>query len=236
MKRSRLWLIGLLILTALAVALWGKHLWIVPPVQAALPADAIAQGSSPTLVPDENLPAVLIPGTPPAQPAPDPLSSTLEALQQQQPAVALPLDGHFVDSQGLYRIGILQGYSVTSIGNAPLIEAADGHLAYAVVMLPQVQNTFERPLSDTALAQVAQSVFQRGEGFQPSPYRPVPGGVQISWTGQLTLGGVAQPVGGELLAIQSEKGITVLLVAATAVSAEEVPVAFATLIDSLQFL
>jgi hypothetical protein len=150
--------------------------------------------------------------------------------------VTLPLDGQFVDNQGHYQIGILQGYRLTSIGNTPLIEASDGHLAYTVVMLPQVQTAFERSLSDDALAQVAQGVFQRGEGFQASPYRTVPGGVQVSWTGQLTLGGIAQPVGGELLALQSEKGITVLLVAATAVSAEEVPLAFATLIDSLQFL
>lgn len=234
MKRSRLWLVGLLILTALVIALWGRHIWIVPPFQAGLASEAIAQEPS---TPEQDLPEVLIPGTPPAQPAPASPSSALGDLQQQnQPSVSLPLDGHFVDSQGHYQIGILQGYSVTSIGNAPLIEASDGHLAYTVVTLPQVQNSFERSLSDAALAQVAQGIFHRGEGFQPSPYRTVPGGVQISWTGQLTLGGVAQPVGGELLAIQSEKGITVLLVAATAVSAEEVPIAFATLIDSLQFL
>lgn len=234
MKRNRLWLLGLLILTALVIALWGRHIWIVTPVQASLASGAIA-----TTVSEEsqNLPAVRIPGTPPANPNAASSASNLAELQKiNQTTASIPLDGHFVDTQDNYQIGILEGYGVTSIGNSPLIEAPDGHLAYTVVTVPQVQNSFDRPLSDAALAQVAQGIFSRGEGFQATPYRSVPGGVQISWTGQLTLGGVAQPVGGELLALQTEKGITVLLVAATAVSAEEVPAAFSTLTNSLQFL
>jgi hypothetical protein len=262
MKKRRLWLLGLLVLTALTILLWGKTILISPPllaletgalesretleIGAIAPSQNLAQSPASDATPDatpdppvnpQDLPAVIIPSTPPAS---EDMISPSPALQDLQQALevqaALPLDGQFIDAQGQYQVGILPGYRVTTIGNSPLMEAADGQLAYTVVTVPRAPNAFDRPLTDTALAQVAQGVFQRGEAFQPQPYRSVPSGIQISWTGQLTLGGVAQPVGGELLALQAEKGITVLLVAATAGAAEQVPIAFATVVNSLQFL
>jgi hypothetical protein len=147
-------------------------------------------------------------------------------------AVPLPTAGEYKDPAQRFRVAILQDYSVTPIGDAVLLEAKDGHLAYTAL----ARRTTGTLLNDEGLVQLAQSTFQRGEGFQAGPAQPIVGGIRLDWTGSLTIGGQTQPVSGVIVAKPAGENVLLLLIAATAKAADKIPNALSALADGLQSL
>jgi hypothetical protein len=162
-----------------------------------------------------GLPAPTFPIAPPPLPAADPL----------------PTAGEFNDPRGRFRVAILQDYRVSPIGDAVLIENKTGSLAYTAMTQPS--SGFMTPEN---LVELAKATFQRGEAFQAGSMRSIPGGIQLDWSGSLTIGGVASPVNGVIIAKPTGTQVLLLLIAATESGAEKVPNAAAALIDSFQAL
>ncbi|HZG37354.1 MAG TPA: hypothetical protein VEZ50_01620 [Nodosilinea sp.] len=136
-------------------------------------------------------------------------------------APALPMvSGSFEDPQGRFQIGILDGYSISSVGGSPLFQAADGSLAYtvAVASLPTASSP------NAAMVAAAQSTFGRGEGFVAGDVQPISGGgVRINWAGRLSQGAAPpQPITGKIFARQREAQVFLLLVAATSAGEAQV--------------
>ncbi|MEM6426476.1 MAG: hypothetical protein AAF728_15155, partial [Cyanobacteria bacterium P01_D01_bin.128] len=105
-------------------------------------------------------------------------------------APAIPeLTGNFEDPQGRFQVGILDGFAITTVAGNPLLESADGNLAYTVVVLPTGStDDAEVALTDAALAQAVKTTFAQGEGFQTTGFEAIPdGGVQIAWAGRLSV-------------------------------------------------
>lgn len=142
-----------------------------------------------------------------------------DALAQTNPppqtlAPSLPMvSGSFEDPQGQFKIGILDGYSVSTAAGSPLFQATDGSLAYTVVVVPLP------PADDpsTAMVQAAEATFGDGEGFVRGDVQPIPvGGLRINWTGQLSQGTAPpQPITGKIFARQRGDNVFLLMVAAT---------------------
>lgn len=221
MKRNRFWLVGLILLTALMSIVWGRSPYLSsqqarqPPI--ALPAKA--QSPTPTASPSPLPP----PPTPTA-----PATTPMETLSVQP----LPLGGNYVDKQGRFQVGILEGFQVSSVGDSPLFESPDGNLAYTVVVRPRVTN---RRLTEATLAQIAIETFQRGEGFQTGEFVPLFwGGVRIPWMGSLTVGRNTQLMSGVILSSQPENDVVMLLIAATEMGSDRLPAAVSALATSLQ--
>lgn len=177
-------------------------------------------------------------------PSPTPPSPALTPAPVLAPpastAPPLTLNGDYRDPSGRFKIGIVENFKVSPLAGSVLIEAADGSLAYSVVVQAQPPGI---PIGLSAidngegLAKVASSVFQRGESFQPGqPQLEAGGGVVINWTGTLTIGGNAQPMGGVILVRPSPKQILIVLIAATQSGAGQVPAAVAAIANSLQSL
>lgn len=147
----------------------------------------------------------------------------------------LTLSGIYEDPQGTFQIGILDGYSINTVSGSPLFQTGDGSLAYSVV---QVALATEVPLSDIGLVDIAQRTFGRGEGFQTQTFNTVPGGgVQITWTGQLSQGRTPpQPLSGTILVKQQATAAYLLIVAAADDATAQVPAVIATLIETLTLL
>ncbi len=177
-------------------------------------------------------------------PAPSPTSSAspippAPVLPPASTAPPLPLSSDYRDPSGRFRIGILKDFKVSPLAGSVLIESTDGNLAYSVVIQSQPSVPIGLSAADggEGLAKVATTVFQRGEGFQPgSPQLEAGGGVVVNWTGSLTIGGNAQPMGGVILVRPSSKTIGLLLIAATQDGSGKVPAALSALASSLQIL
>jgi hypothetical protein len=151
----------------------------------------------------------------------------------------LPLGGEYRDPAGRFKIGILKDYKVSPLAGSVLIESPDGHLAYSVLTQTQPLNAAGGTASSDSesLVRIATTLLQRGEGFQPgSPQLEAGGGITLNWTGTLTIGGNAQPVGGTILVRPSPRQILLLLITATQTGGERVPGAVAALSNSLQAL
>jgi len=149
-----------------------------------------------------------------------------------QLAPTLPMvSGTFQDAAKRFEIGILEGYKVSSVGSAPLFQAGDGSLAYTVVVSPAESNA-----SDATLVRLANEAFGQGEGFTPIGQQTLPGGgLQISWTGQLSQGsGLPQSMSGQIFAKQRDTEVFLLMVAATEAGAEQVGDAISTLGSTLK--
>jgi hypothetical protein len=169
-----------------------------------------------------------------ASPTPSPSAFPTQPPVAPLPAAdPLPTAGEFIDPNGQFRIAILQGFrDWRRIGDAVLIERQDGALAYTALAQPVASGL----VAPDNLAEIAKNVFQRGEGFSPGMAQPIPGGVQLDWSGNLTIGGNTQPVKGIIVAKPTNTQVLLLLIAATDAGAEKVPNAAAALIDSLQAL
>jgi hypothetical protein len=130
-----------------------------------------------------------------------PLGNSFSQAQAQQGnpppprlAPALPMvSGSFEDPQQRFQIGILEGFNVSSAGGSPLFQAADGSLAYTVVVTPLT--AAESP--DAALVDAAQRTFGNGEGRLSQGAAP------------------PQPITGKIFARQRGQDVFLLLVAAT---------------------
>ena len=166
--------------------------------------------------------------TPPTPPTPPPAST----------AAPLPLAGEYRDPAGRFKVGLLQNYQVAPIAGSVLVESAEGDLAYSVVVQSQpVTNAIGLlpGLNTEALAQVASIVFQRGEDFQPGlPQPEAGGGAVINWTGNLTIAGKPQLVGGVILARPNSKTVLLLVIAATQTGGDRVQSALSALANTIQ--
>ncbi len=193
---------------------------IAPPTNPTAPATPTA---TPTAIPTAPPTVLPLPGGIPNPP----LAPPLAPLPAADP---LPTAGEFVDPRGRFRVAILQDYRVSPIGDAILIESPKGSLAYTALTQPATVGF----LTPDSLAEVAKTAFQRGEDFQTGSTQAIPGGIQLDWSGNLTIGGITQPVNGLIIAKPSGAQILMLLIAATESGADKVPNAAAALIDSLQ--
>ncbi|MGG6238851.1 hypothetical protein ACQ4N7_09435 [Nodosilinea sp. AN01ver1] len=136
-------------------------------------------------------------------------------------APALPMvSGSFEDPQGRFQIGILDGYSVSTVGATPLFQAADGSLAYTVAVAPLLPNSSP----EAAMVAAAESTFGAGEGFVAGDVQPIAGGgVRINWAGRLSQGAAPpQPITGKIFARQRDAQVYLLMVAATSTGEAQV--------------
>ncbi len=252
-KRNRLWLIALTVLTVLGLLLWKQQLLAVSSLRPALIAQAPPPPPPPAFpeAPDEEPaaePDASAPDGEPDTPVPDGETiappPTLPIAPPVPPPVilpapSLPISGSYRDPGDRFQIAILDGYRVSSVGNAPLIEASDGRLAYTIVTVARPPISAPQPalMTSNEFVQMAREMFQRGEGLQITEFQPLAqGGVQMFWNGTLTIGGRAQPMQGAIVAQQAPANVFLLLVAATEIGAEQVPDAIATLVSSLELL
>ncbi len=206
---------------------------------------------SPSASLDPNAPVIgapidPIPGSRTAPPIPTP-SVTPSALPAPVPSLMpslipntaqpLPIAGKHTDPAKRFEIGLLQGYQVTPLGDSVLIESPDGRLAYTVLAQTAGQlGLLSGSVTLDNLAQIARNALQRGEGFQSEAPQSIVNGIQMNWTGQLTIGGKTQPVNGIIMAKPGNNSVLLLTIAATETGAADLPGAIAALGESLQGL
>lgn len=220
-----------------------------PPPPEVAPAPDTPVTSPPLTEPTEPInPEAIVP------PVPEPTASptgnrearpdtNLSPLPLPAPAnevpnvTPLPVANTYIDANARFRVGIVQGYRVSPLAGSVLLEAPDGTLAYTVVVQPLQRAAFDhQPLDNFALAQVAQAAFARGEGFTSTaiPVDLPTGGVQVNWSGTLTIAGQTQPVQGVILARQTGNEVLLLLIAGAQAGIAQVPNAVAALVDTFQ--
>ncbi len=150
----------------------------------------------------------------------------------------LPIAGEHKDATGRFQIGLLKGYRVTPLGDSILVEAPDGRLAYTVIAQSAAQLGFLSgvQLTPENLAQVVRNTLGRGEGFQAELPQSIENGIQLNWTGTLTIGGKLQPVKGVVIAKPApvSNSIVMLTIAATDPGATDLPGAIGALSTSFQ--
>jgi hypothetical protein len=249
-KRKQGWLGGLAVLIAIAII-------VVHPLHLNAGKSGVGMDRSVAIA--QTPPASPTPGTPgapgnptisPSVPNPGSPSFTIPVSPSIVPAPPAPpasnakpaeLSSTYQDAIGRFKVGILKNYTVTPMAGSILVEAPDGNLAYSVI--PQSQ-PLGNPIglstgydNSESLAKIATAAFQRGEGFQPGPPQPEAGGGAImNWTGDLTIAGKTQPVGGVVLMRPSSKMILLLVVTATQAGADRIPAAVAALANNLEAL
>jgi hypothetical protein len=246
MKWQRNWWIGLAIAMFIAATLTQSD-WVglsraqaEPPT--AFPSLPASPAVPPTAVPVAPLPTI----SPTAAPVPTNPSLPVAPLVVPSPPVSpasiappLPVSGEYKDPEGRFKVGILQNYKVSPLAGSVLIESPDGSLAYTVLVRSQGQLALQNGTAtfvNDALAKIAQTAFQQGEGFQPGQWQAIPGGIKLDWTGSLTIAGKSQPIGGTILVRQLPTDVAMILIAATQSAAGQVPGAISALVDSLQTL
>ena len=217
------------------------------------PSPPILPSPSPSTSPDPSAPTIgapidPIPGSRTAPPIPTPSVTPPSALPAPVPSLMpsliipntaqpLPIAGKHTDSAKRFEIGLLQGYQVTPLGDSVLIESPDGRLAYTVLAQTAGQlGLLSGSVTLDNLAQIARNALQRGEGFQSEAPQSIVNGIQMNWTGQLTIGGRTQPVNGIIMAKPGNNSVLLLTIAATEVGAADLPGAIAALGESLQGL
>lgn len=221
MKRNRIWLIGLALLTASLLIFVGYS-----PEAETLPVQAQEASPSPTPQPEVSPTA--------AELSPSPVESPV-VEEEPEPALAplLPLTDKPYQNLSLgYQVGVVEGYKESSVAGVPLIESPalpvpgsespqdkasaivlpPGSIAYTVAVRPRANDS---SLNEAALTQVAIDTFARGEGFLVGDRAATLGGVKIAWQGSLTQGRKSQPVKGIILSRQVEGKLLLLLVAGT---------------------
>ena len=242
MKRS--WLIGYFVAVVLLITTFSSiaqtpspsptgalGVPVAPiPVDPSLPANRPA---IPTASPSPS--AKPSPGATPSPPIPLPAIAPIPSLPAAPTAPTLSVSGDYRDPNNHFIVAILKDYKVSPLAGTVLIEAPDGNLAYSVLAQPQAQlGVASSVIPNEALVTAAQNAFRQGEGFQTGEVRSIPGGVQIDWTGNLTIAGQTQPVGGVILARQAKDSVLLALIAATTVGGDRVLGAASTLSNSLR--
>ncbi|MGF1492902.1 MAG: hypothetical protein ACFBSC_10715 [Microcoleaceae cyanobacterium] len=262
MRRNRLWLIRIGVLTAclliglsafvdrIAFHSTSAPLVRIPtvgmPVAAQQPSPSPAQSPvvkpspSPESKPTETKPATeskptpepAASPTPTASPATEPAEPAESAPPSAPPVSLLPLsESNYQDPQGKFKLGILEGYTVSAAGNVPLIESPDGSLAYTA--LTKLRES-DRELPASSLAQLAIETFERGEGFVPGNYQVTgPQEIRLLWQGSLKGSQGTQPITGSILVRQQEQKVLILLISATDAAKEQVEAAVITLAETL---
>jgi hypothetical protein len=201
------------------------------PVDPSLPAN---RPPIPTASPSPS-PRTSPVASPGASPAPIPIAPAPAPLPAAPTAEPLATSGDYKDPNGRFIVSILKGYKVSPLAGTVLIESPDGNLAYSVLAQPQSQlGVAGALLPNEALVTAAQNAFRQGEGFQTGEVRSISGGVQIDWTGNLTIAGATQPVGGVILARQTNNSVLLVLIAATNEGGGRVLGAATTIANSLR--
>ncbi|MGL5194551.1 MAG: hypothetical protein ACRC8Y_13275 [Chroococcales cyanobacterium] len=258
MKRNRLWLLGLGLLTALTLMMVDDRAIPLPPqmglsnlqlnaraAEASVGVIQVAQRSPQRRTQTaQSAPAS---PSPPASPASTPAPS-LSPEELEASPVRLSEES-YQDPGGRFRVGLLaeylptenedeeetadrgplQPYKVGTSAGIPLIESPDGNLAYTVIVQPLAT---ARPLSNEELAEIAIEEFKRGEGFSPDEFRPIATGeVLVPWTGIFNN---KTPMQGTILARQRDRSVYLLLISATDVAASRLESAIALLFETLE--
>jgi len=132
-----------------------------------------------------------------------------------------PISGTYEDPRGTFQIGIIDGYSVSTAGGAPLFQSEGGELAYSVLRVPL---NSANDLSDIALVEIARQTLANGEGFRTQTFSSVTGGgLQINWSGRLSQGAAPpEPVSGTILAKQQEADVYLVIVSALEPAAAQI--------------
>ena len=137
----------------------------------------------------------------------------------------------FTDAANQYTIASLEGFKPHAIAGQSVFESSDGTVAYSVIVSPTLSNV---PLTDAALAQIAQVTFQQGEGFVAHNFQALgSGGIKIDWMGQVTTQ-ATQALSGTIFAQQFGEKVFLLMIAATEAGQDDFAKAIATLPASLQ--
>ena len=143
-------------------------------------------------------------------------------------ATGLVTIGNYEDPQGNFQVGLLEGFTPSSVAGSQLFQNGDGSLAYSIIRVP-LEN--ETQLSEIGLVEIAQQTLGQGEGFQTQTFNTLPdGSVQISWLGRLSQGAAPpQPVSGTILAKQRAAATYLIVVAALDTAVEQIPDVISTL-------
>jgi hypothetical protein len=169
--------------------------------------------------------------SPTPQPTPTPQATPTEAAETSPPTLPLS-ESAYIDPQGRFQVGILEGYNIGFAGNWPLIESPDGSLAYTVVVKARES---DRVIPSASLAQIAIETFERGEGFQPGTYQTISlNEISLPWTGSLKTGATTQPIQGKIRVRQEGARLLILLVSATESAVQDIDPAVITIADSLK--
>jgi hypothetical protein len=241
--------IGLIVLNSVWQGAIAQAPVLPPPIVTPTPAPP-SPSATPSADPNAPLtgtPIDPVPGSrteapspspsPSITPTPTPLPTVLPSVIIPNNAEPLPIAGEHVDQVGRFRIGLLKGYRVTNLGDSVLMESPDGRLAYTVLAQTAGQlGLLSGSVTVENLAQIARNAMQRGESFQAEVPQPIVNGLQMNWTGQLTIGGKTQPVNGIILAKPGNNSVLLLTIAATEAGAADLPGAIAALGESLQGL
>ena len=222
----------------------------VPLVPTPTASPTATSSTTPTSTTTEGVSIDPIPGSrtdPPKPPKPTmtPSAPAIVPTPLALPSIILPVDvqplpiaGEHKDSAGRFQIGLLKGYRVSPLGDSILVEATDGRLAYTVVAQSAAQLGFLTGVALTPenLAQVVRNALGRGEGFQSELPQSIENGIQMNWSGTLTIGGKLQPVKGVVIAkpAPTSNSIVMLTIAATDLGALELQSAIGALGESLQ--
>ena len=194
--------------------------------------------NSPSPSPSSSPSAPILPPLPTAQPNATPLPAIPASVLPAAPALTappLPIGGEYKDPKSRFRIGILKGYTVNPLAGSVLFEAPDGNLAYTIVTQTHQKLGLDGNfISGEVLAELAQATFQQGEDFQTGTPMAIANGIYLEWTGNLTIAGQSQPVGGVILARQSQTTILQILIASTQAGAGQMPGAIRALVESWQ--
>ena len=220
----------------------------IPPSPTATTSTAPIPTTAPTPTTTEGVSIDPIPGSrtdPPKPPTPTPSVTPTIVPTPALPSIILPVDvqplpiaGEHKDSAGRFQIGLLKGYRVSPLGDSILVEATDGRIAYTVIAQSAAQLGFLSGvvLTPENLAQVVRNTLGRGEGFQAESPQSIENGIQMNWSGTLTIGGKLQPVKGVVIAkpAPTTNSIVMLTIAATDLGASDLQSAIRALGESLQ--
>ncbi|MCT7981815.1 hypothetical protein NG796_00760 [Laspinema sp. A4] len=256
MKRKRLWLLGLGLLTALTLMMADDR--AIPlqsqvglsnlqlnarAAEAPLKGIQVAQRSAQTPPSRQSSPA-----SPSRQSAPTPTAAPSLSEEEREASPVQLSEEPYKDPGGRFTVGLLaeylpadneeeetaergplQPYKIGSSAGIPLIESPDGNLAYTVIVQPLAT---ARTLSNEELAEIAIEEFKRGEGFSPDEFRPIASGeVLVPWTGIFNN---KTPMQGTILVRQRDRSVYVLLISATDVAASKLEPAIALLFETLE--
>ena len=218
----------------------------IVPSPTAIPTPApITEGVSIDPIPGSRTDPPKPPtASPSAVPSIVPTPIVLPSLILPVEVEPLPIAGAHKDAAGRFEIGLVKGYRVSPLGDSILVEAPDGRLAYTVIAQSAAQLGFLNGVALTPenLAQVVRNTLGRGEGFQAEIQQSIKDGIQMNWSGTLTIGGKLQPVKGVVIAKLGqtknktviENNIIILTIAATDSGTLDLPRAIGALGMSLQ--
>lgn len=159
-------------------------------------------------------------------------SPQVQAQADEEAPAAAEISGSYTDPLERFQVGILSGFSIDTVANAPLFQNADGSLAYTVTVEPLGTDS-PVSLPDAELLRTAQAVFGDGEGFQTQGFQAVDGGLEIAWRGRLSQTGPPVPIQGKILAKQQGNAIYLLMVAATETGVDQLDTAIILLSRTL---